>query len=116
MILYQRYIPTQNSESALLFQAKNRSCKNRSQEQNVPLAPATRFATQFLVHKRKVRLRNVRTPYQPPATLEAAGAAEGVREGGGGREVFLEGFALGGGWGLREEVDYLGDLGFCALG
>ena len=40
----------------------------------------------------------VYTPYQPPAALEAAGAAEWMREGGGGREVCLEGFALGGGW------------------
>lgn len=43
----------------------------------------------------------VYTPYQPPTTLEATGAAEWMRKGGGGREVCLEGFALGGGRGLR---------------
>lgn len=54
----------------------------------------------------------VYTPDQPSRTFEAARAAEGVREAGVGGEVFFEGGALGGGWGLREEVDYLGDLGF----
>lgn len=39
-------------------------------------------------------------PYQPPAALEAARAAEWMREGGRRREVRFEGFALGGGWGL----------------
>lgn len=44
---------------------------------------------------------SVDAPDQPPAALEAAGAAERVREGGRGREVCLEGFALSGGRGLR---------------
>ena len=63
--------------------------------------------------KRKERKNKVRTPNQPPAPLEAAGAAKRMGEGGRGREVGLERFALGGGRGLREEVDDLGDLGFC---
>ena len=54
----------------------------------------------------------VYTPDQPSRTLEAAGSAERMREARVGREVFLEGGALGGGRGLREEVDYLGYLGF----
>ena len=58
----------------------------------------------------------VYAPYQPPATLEAAGAAERVSKGGRGCEVLLNGFALGGGRGLRQEVDYLGNLCFCCLG
>lgn len=37
----------------------------------------------------------VYAPYQPSAALEAAGAAEWVREGGRGSEVCFEGFALG---------------------
>ena len=44
---------------------------------------------------------SVDAPDEPPATLEAAGAAEWMREGGRGREVCLEGFALSGGRGLR---------------
>ena len=54
----------------------------------------------------------VYAPDQPPAALEAARAAERVREGGRGREVLLERLALGRGRRLREEVDDLGDLGF----
>ena len=56
----------------------------------------------------------VDAPDQPPAALEAAGAAERVRERGRRREVLLEGLALGRGRGLREEVDHLGYLCFCA--
>ena len=54
----------------------------------------------------------VYTPDQPPAALEAARAAKRMREGGRGGEVCFEGFPLGGGRGLREEADDLGDLGF----
>jgi len=53
----------------------------------------------------------VYAPDQPSAALEAAGAAEGVREGGVGGEVFLDRGALGAGWGLREGVDDVGDFG-----
>lgn len=53
----------------------------------------------------------VYAPDQPSAALEAAGAAEGVREGGVGGEVFLDRGALGAGRGLREGVDDVGDFG-----
>ena len=43
----------------------------------------------------------VYAPDQPPAALEAARAAERVREGGRGREVLLESLALGRGRRLR---------------
>lgn len=36
-----------------------------------------------------------------------------MREGGGRREVRFQGLPLGGGRGLGQEVDHLGDLGFC---
>jgi len=53
----------------------------------------------------------VDTPYQPSTPLEAASAAEGMREGGVWCEVFFYGGALGCWWGLCEEVDYVGDIG-----
>lgn len=43
----------------------------------------------------------VYAPDEPAGAFEAAGAAEGVREAGGGEEVFFEGRALGRRWGLR---------------
>lgn len=53
----------------------------------------------------------VDTPYQPSRPLEAASAAEWMRKAGIGHEVFLYCGALGCGWGLCEEVDYVGN--FC---
>ena len=47
---------------------------------------------------------------------EGAGAAEGVREGGVAEEVTLDGEALDGGRGLREEGDNVRDLGDCGGG
>lgn len=53
----------------------------------------------------------VDAPDQPAAAVEAAGAADWMREGGCGREVGFYRLALDRGGRLREEVDYGGDFG-----
>ena len=58
----------------------------------------------------------VDAPDEPARAGEGAGAAEGVDEGGRGREVPLQGCALQGGGRLGEVVDYLGDFGDCGGG
>lgn len=55
----------------------------------------------------------VDAPDEPAAPLEAARAAERVRERGRGGEVRLERLALRRRRGLRQQVDDLRDLGFC---
>lgn len=52
----------------------------------------------------------INTPYQPSTSLEAAGAAERMREAGVGGEVFFYRGALRCGWRLGEEVDYVADF------
>lgn len=53
----------------------------------------------------------VDAPDQPAATVEAAGAAEGVREGCVGGEVGFDCLALERRWGLREAMDDGGNFG-----
>lgn len=53
----------------------------------------------------------VDAPDEPAGAVEGAGAAEGVREGGGGGEVFFYGGALDRRRGLHEGADYVRDFG-----